>query len=127
MIDNLRGIAMSNRESETSVNGGRRQFLQLTGLGIGAVALAAATSRSARAEDLPHLSPDDATAKALGYVEDSAKADSAKFPNHKPTQQCMNCNFYQGAAGSEFGPCTLFPGKAVHSKGWCSAYVAKPA
>jgi hypothetical protein len=105
----------------------RRRFLQLSVLGVGTAAVLGSLPRQAGAADLPHLTPDDATAKALAYVEDTTKVDAAKFPNHKPTQECVNCNFYQGAAGSEFGPCTLFPGKAVHGKGWCSAYVAKPA
>lgn len=108
-------------------NDDRRRFLQLSLLGVGSAAVLGSLPKSARAADLPHLTPDDATAKALGYVEDTTKADSAKFPNHKPSQECLNCNFYQGTAGAEFGPCTLFPGKAVHSKGWCSAYVVKPA
>lgn len=105
----------------------RRHFLQLAVFGAGAAALSTVLIGKARAADLPHLTLDDATAKALGYVEDTTKVDAAKYPNHKPTQDCATCNFYQGAAGSEYGACTLFPGKAVHSKGWCSGFAAKPA
>ncbi len=105
----------------------RRRFLQLAVFGAGAAALSTVLIGKARAADLPHLTLDDATAKALGYVEDTTKVDAAKYPNHKPSQECMTCNFYQGAAGSEYGPCTLFPGKAVHSKGWCSGFAAKAA
>lgn len=105
----------------------RRHFLQLAVFGAGAAALSTVLIGKARAADLPHLTLDDATAKALGYGEDSSKIDAAKFPNHKPTQTCMNCNFYQGAAGSDYAACTLFPGKAVNAKGWCSGYAAKPA
>ncbi len=105
----------------------RRQFLQLAVFGAGAVALSTVLIGKARAADLPHLTLEDATAKALGYVEDTTKVDAAKYPNHKPSQDCMTCNFYQETAGSEYGPCTLFPGKSVHAKGWCSGFAAKPA
>jgi hypothetical protein len=108
-------------------NESRRRFLQLATFGAGAVALSSLLVGKARAADLPHLTLDDPTAKALGYVEDSSKVDASKYATHKPGQNCMGCNFYQGAAGSEYGACTLFPGKAVHSKGWCSGFVAKPA
>jgi hypothetical protein len=43
-----------------------------------------------------------------------------------PPQDCGGCRYYQGKAGSEWGPCTIFPGKgSVHTKGWCAAYAAK--
>ena len=116
---------MSHQDHHSNIDKPRRHFLRLTGASVGVIAFASLAPRLARADDLPHLTSDDATAKALGYVEDSTKVDSAKFPNHKPAQQCANCNFYQSAAGSEYAPCTLFPGKAVRGKGWCSAYVAK--
>jgi hypothetical protein len=67
----------------------------------------------------------DPQAVGLGYVADSAKADSKKYPKHAPTQMCSNCALYQGKAGSASGPCPLFAGKEVASKGWCSAYAKK--
>ena len=97
----------------------RRQFLQLA---VG-VAAAAAVGQ-AMADDLPALSESDPTATALGYKEDATKVDAAKFPKHKPNEVCGNCNFFQGSGGR--APCTLFPGKSVNAKGWCSAYAAKP-
>lgn len=103
----------------------RRQFLQLAVFAAGTAAASSILVGKARAADLPHLTLDDATAKALGYVEDSSKVDAAKFPAHKPGQECDKCSFYQGAAGSEYAACTLFPGKAVHAKGWCSGFAAK--
>jgi hypothetical protein len=103
----------------------RRRFVKTLGGALGVFVLARAARREARADDLPHLSTTDPTAQALGYVEDTNQADSAKYPNHKPDQDCANCNFYQGAAGAEYGPCQLFPGKSVHAKGWCSAHAAK--
>ena len=60
------------------------------------------------------LSPDDPTAKALGYTEKSAQEG----------QTCANCNLYKdGAADS--GSCTIFPGKEVAANGWCKSWVAK--
>jgi hypothetical protein len=38
---------------------------------------------------------------------------------------CGNCQFFQGKAGDEYGPCMLFPAKQVHSKGWCASYNKK--
>ncbi len=103
----------------------RRQFLKLAAGTAAAVAVTAALPRRAQAADLPHLSPSDPAAQALGYVENTAQVNQAKYPNHKPSQDCGNCNFYQGAAGAQWGPCQLFPGKAVHVKGWCSAHATR--
>lgn len=95
----------------------RRRFLQAISAATVAAALPAA------AEDIPALSIDDPTARALGYVEDGANVDAARFPAHRPGQDCLGCNFYQGKAAR--GPCSLFPGKSVAGKGWCSAFVAR--
>jgi len=114
-------MANSNEISNTS----RRRFFALTGTAIGAAAVIGALPRHALAADLPHLTLDDATAKALGYTEDATKVDPKKYPTFKPGEDCSNCNFYKGAAGSTYGPCQLYPGKAVHSKGWCSGYAKK--
>jgi len=76
----------------------RRRFFVGASTAIGAVALASVLPRQARADDLPHLSPTDATAQTLGYVEDATKADKAKFPTYTAGNTCANCNFYQGGA-----------------------------
>lgn len=99
----------------------RRRFI--TTLTAAALIGAVLPRKPAVAADLPHLAETDPTAAALGYHEDAAKTDAAKFPAHTAAQQCTNCNFFQG--GGEYGPCQLFPGKAVNAKGWCSAYAAK--
>lgn len=75
----------------------------------------------------PMLDEADAAAVALGYVADSARADQAKYPNHASTQACENCALYQGVAGAEAGPCPLFAGKQVSTKGWCASYAKKAA
>lgn len=118
---------MMTPTTNSLIHRSRRQFLQLAVFGAGAAAMSTILIGKARAADLPHLTLDDATAKALGYVEDSTTVDAAKFPNHKPNQKCMGCQQYQGTAGSEYGPCTLFTGKAVHFKGWCAGFLERPA
>lgn len=99
----------------------RRRFLSLF---AGAFAMTLAAPKSEAAE-LPHVAPTDPAARALGYVEDTASADAKKFPQHKPAQNCGNCKLFTKQGGSEFGPCQIFPGKAVREQGWCGAYQAK--
>ena len=68
----------------------------------------------------------DATAVALGYVTDAARVDKVKHPGFVDGSACANCVLYQGPAGSDAGPCPLFPGKQVSAKGWCASYAKKP-
>lgn len=75
----------------------------------------AMSSRVATAADQPHVDPEDAQAKALGYVHESAKPDSL----------CSNCQLYTGDPAADWGPCAIFPGKQVSAGGWCSAWVKK--
>ncbi|MEV8519469.1 high-potential iron-sulfur protein [Dyella marensis] len=99
----------------------RRQFLKIAGGTVAAAAMIGALPRTARAADLPHVSPDDPTAKALGYVED---ANTTKDAKRKAGDACANCQFYSGGA-SGYGPCQLFPGKSVNAKGWCVSHSKK--
>jgi hypothetical protein len=101
----------------------RRRFIAGAGTAIGAAVLVSTLPRSAQADDLPHLSPTDATAQTLGYVEDATKTDKAKYATYAAGDTCANCNFFQGSGA--WGPCQLFPGKAVNAKGWCSAHAKK--
>ena len=105
--------------SQPNPCGTRREFLAAV-VGVAAVA---ALPGIARADDLPPLAESDPTGSALGYKEDASQVDASKFPQHKPTQTCLTCNFYQGSGPR--GACTLFPGKSVAGKGWCSAFAAK--
>jgi hypothetical protein len=107
-------------QDPTSANPGRRRFFAAAATGLGGIIVAGALPQLALAADLPHLTLDDPTAKALNYIED---ADKAPAP-HVAGQNCANCNFYQGAA-TGFGPCQLFVGKAVNAKGWCAGYAKK--
>jgi len=76
-------------------------------------------------EAFANVDESDPLAIALGYKEDTTKVDSAKYPNHTPSQQCSNCKQFQGTAADSSGGCTLFGGKVVAAKGWCSSWVKK--
>lgn len=101
----------------------RRRFLKIAAGTTAAVVVIGGLPRFARAAELPPLSPSDPTAKALSYVEDASKADSAK---RKAGTDCSNCMFYSGGPTGR-GPCQLFPGKSVNAKGWCVSYSPKKA
>jgi len=102
------------------MNRERRVFM----LAAGAISATAATSL-ARAQ--AHLDEKDPQAVGLGYVEDSAKADQKKFPQHAASQTCERCALGQFKTGESYANCTLFPGKQVNAKGWCSAFVKRGA
>ena len=94
----------------------RRQLLKKVALGTVLIPIAVKTASAA---DLPLVSPDDPTAKALKYTPDGSKATGAK-----PGSKCSNCTLYQGGAAAQ-GGCLLFPGKAVKAAGWCSSWTPK--
>ena len=101
----------------------RRRFLVRTALVAATAPLAARLlSQSAQAQDLPSLPADNATAVALGYVEDAKTTKHASF---KPDSHCANCQFYPGKPDAARGPCTLFPAFSVSAQGWCSAWAKK--
>jgi hypothetical protein len=101
----------------------RRRFLKLAATGAVAAPIAAVVLPQLAFADDPHLDPNDATAKALHYTEDASTASAN--PTYKAGSMCGNCQFFQGKAGDEYGPCMLFPAKQVHSKGWCASYNKK--
>ena len=72
------------------------------------------------------LEESDPMATALGYKEDTAKVDTAKYAQHKAEQKCSNCALFQGKAGDANGPCAAFGGKLVLTGGWCAAFAKKP-
>jgi hypothetical protein len=83
-----------------------------------------ALSRQAFA-DAPKVSESDPTAVALGYKNDAAQVDKAKYAKYAAGQQCNNCQFFQGKPTDAWAPCPMFGGKQVSGKGWCSAYTKK--
>ena len=94
----------------------RRRLLQNLTIGVPLLPLAAALD-TARAADLPLISPDAKEATAVKYVEDASKAKEAV-----PGRTCANCGLYQGKSGAVSGPCQIFAGKAVKAAGWCSSW-----
>ena len=96
----------------------RRVFMLTLAAGTSVLATSGAMAQA-------KLDEKDATAMALGYVADSAKADKKKYPKHDAAQKCSNCQLFQGKAGAADGPCPLFPGKTVAANGWCASWVKK--
>lgn len=78
----------------------------------------------ADAAALPHLSPSDPTAKALHYTSDASTIDPKKETLFKAGADCGNCALYQGGT-AQWGACPIFPGKDVHTKGWCQSHAPK--
>jgi High potential iron-sulfur protein len=98
-----------------------RRVFMLRVVAAGGAALAA----GAHAQTPAKLDEKDAQAVALGYVADTTKADTKKYPKHSKDQKCSNCSLYTGKAGEAAGPCSLFAGKLVAANGWCGTWVKK--
>ncbi|MEE4379834.1 MAG: high-potential iron-sulfur protein [Candidatus Competibacteraceae bacterium] len=108
----------------------RRSFLKISAFSLVSVPIGGwLANQQARAADMPQLDESDPTAQALGYVHDATKANVAEFPKRSgpdgADQFCRNCQLYTGSDGSEWGPCSIFPGKVVNANGWCNAWVQK--
>jgi len=105
----------------------RRSFLALAGVTSAAVLAGVRPTRgfAQGGAAAPHLSESDPTGKALGYIEDASKVDKTKFPAYKAGAHCATCNFFQGKPSDAYGPCQIFPGKAVSAKGWCASHSPK--
>jgi hypothetical protein len=101
----------------------RRRFLGR--IVAGAAVLPFLTMAPAQAADLPHLSPDDPTAKALGYTNDASKIDAKTETAFKAGSKCSGCALFTAPASGDWGACGAFAGKAVNKNGWCRAYAAK--
>jgi hypothetical protein len=96
----------------------RRRFLIQAALTTAALPFAFRLIGDANAAALAKLPPDNAQAKALGYVEDAATTKNASY---KPASKCSNCQFFTAATGA----CALFAGFQVAPAGWCSAWAKK--
>ena len=103
------------------MNMNRRTFVIQT---LTSSALLAVTGLGRAQAPLPKVAETDPQAVALGFKENAAKVDKAKFPKYAAGQACGNCQLYQGPAAG-LGNCPLFAGKAVPAAGWCSAYAKK--
>jgi len=98
----------------------RRNLFKLAGAGSLAI-LMPVGSRFGSAFAQEKLDPENAQAKALGYVHDTTTVDEGKWASHSNDQKCSNCQLAQGD-GDWFG-CSIFPNKLVANNGWCSAWV----
>ena len=101
---------------------GRRRVLRSALLVLGATAAAVTRTAPAAGKKLPHLSASQPTAKALMYTRDATTATARKDPK----AFCHNCLQFQGTGHDAWGPCKLFPGKAVAANGWCMGWTRKP-
>ena len=97
----------------------RRALVQTLSLAIAAASLG---RRQARGAEPPKLDVKDPAAVALGYVENAAQVDVKKYPAFVKGANCENCLQLQGKPGSDYRPCTVFPGKLVAVSGWCSSW-----
>ena len=97
----------------------RRIFLMQLAAGVALLAASQAQAQAARVDEK------DPQAVALGYVADTTKADTKKFPKHTNDQNCNNCALFQGKAADAWGGCPLFGVKHVTAGGWCSAWAKK--
>jgi hypothetical protein len=104
----------------------RRRILVATTTALAAAPFLRLSVSDAVADaDLPHLSEDDPTAKALKYKHDAAEATRADKGGVAAAEQfCHNCKFIQSDSG-QWRPCQLFPQKAVNADGWCASWIAK--
>jgi hypothetical protein len=100
----------------------RRKALKFVFTGIAAVPLGnLLVQRNAFSEELPHLSEEDPTARALNYVHN---ANDAPGDKRREGTYCKNCNLFQGQEG-QWRPCSIFPGKSVNENGWCAGWVGR--
>jgi len=101
----------------------RRNFL----VQIPLVAAAAALSLKSKKLFAEELTESDAMASALCFHKEASKVDktNSKCSRFEASQNCANCQLYQGAAGAASAPCTLFQNKVVPAKGWCNGWAPK--
>lgn len=106
-----------------STSQSRRALLRGSIKGLAAAVAAAAVpwSRAGAADDLPRVSEDDETAKALQYVHDASDAGEGRGDD----EYCHNCRYFKGTQDTSWERCDLFPGKTVAAQGWCNTWAAK--
>jgi len=89
---------------------------------VAAGGIALAASRAQAQATGAKLEESDPQAMALGYKQDTTKVDAKKYPAFVPGSNCDNCLRLEGTPGSDYRPCSLFPGKLVSVRGWCSEW-----
>ena len=99
----------------------RRRFIKSAGA-IAAVTTTGFSVAHADSESVSKVDENGPMAKALNYVHDAKTVDAAKRPSNR---YCNNCALYAGNLEDEWADCSIFPGKQVAGKGWCSAWAPK--
>jgi hypothetical protein len=99
----------------------RRLFVKTAGA-VTALGATSLSSLQAMADDLPRVSEDDAMAKALNYRHDAQAVDAAKRASD---HYCYNCALFAGSEDDAWAGCSIFRGKSVAGRGWCSAWAPK--
>jgi hypothetical protein len=99
----------------------RRRFVKSAGA-VTAVGATGLGGLQAWADTLPRVSEDSDMARALNYKHDAQSVDAAKRASDR---YCYNCALFAGAEDKAWAGCSIFPGKAVAGKGWCSAWSPK--
>src|SRR4029077_11613269 len=74
-------------------------------------------ANDSHADNLTPLDANDGTAKALGYVADASKVDTAAHPTFKAGQRCATCAQYQGKQIDATARWTIFPRSTVPGGG----------
>jgi hypothetical protein len=103
---------------DVELHAGRRRLLAVAAAGLAAAPIA----RLALAQNAEKVDEASPQAKALDYHHDAAQV---KNPKRTSDQFCHNCQFFQGKQADAWAPCTVFQGKLVANKGWCSTWVKK--
>jgi hypothetical protein len=94
-------------------------------LSMAAGAAAALAWRRTPAAEPTRLDVKDPAAIAQNYTENAAQVDAKKNSDFVAGSSCENCLLLQGAAGNNYRPCSLFPGKLVSVAGWCKGWAAE--
>ena len=111
--------------NDNPANMNRRRALGILAAAVTVVPVSSLIGgRNALAADLPQVSETDPIAIGLKYKHDATQAPRVDKAGKSANEQfCSNCQFVQGEG--EWAPCSIFPGKAVNAKGWCTAWVPK--
>lgn len=114
--------------SEINSSSSRRLFLRNAAAAAVAapIAFRLLTQPALAASTKPPLPLDNPQGVALGYIEDAAKVDKAKYAQFKEGSNCNNCQFHQGEVG-DWVDCVLFPNHSVAGPGWCVSWAPKAA
>ena len=100
----------------------RRRFIKAVG-GAAVTPLVAVIATDSRAAELERLDETDPTAVRLKYVHDASRVPASL--RSQQDSYCYNCALYAGSKDKEWAGCSIFPGKSVAGKGWCSVWARR--